>query len=439
MGCSRERVRPAGHWELAVLMALTGGVILACYVAVVVALYPLVGVVSLPLYLGVAIGVAVAASLATTSYQLASVRRNTHKITPDSDPRLYETVESMSEKLGMAPPELYLVEADEPNARAIGTRWSGAIVFNSGLYETLSEEELDAIVGHELSHLYYCDSLVTVASAYVEWFVRRLAAVVAVFVNLVAFALVALVGALTRTSESRKQAERRARINRLVGQACVGAAGLVVLLPRNALSRYREFVADQTAAALLDDPEPMVGALQALDTHAGPPSRESLDSVNAVETRLRVLYATHPSIERRIDVLRTDTQAAATPTDPGPILGTGTLFGLTVAPALVVAGYVGLLGYAMEWFSVTATSPLLSAVVAVGGGAVLLVAVCAFVWAMVFGAGGQLSYGLLTVCGTAAGTTAAVAGQPVLVAVAATPVAAVAMAHLLMVTTARAG
>ncbi|WP_436901256.1 M48 family metallopeptidase [Halovenus halobia] len=439
MARSQERVRPAGHWELAVLMALTGGAILACYLAVVVALYPLVGVVSLPLYLGVAIAAAVAASLATTSYQLASVRRNTHQITPDSDPRLHETVESMSEKLGIAPPELYLVDADEPNARAIGTRWSGAIVFNSGLYERLSEAELDAIVGYELSHLYYCDSLVTVASAYVEWFVRRLAAMVAVFVNLVAFVIIALVGTLTRSTESRKQAGRRARINRLVGQVCVGAAGLVVLLPRNALSRYREFVADRTAAALLGDPEPMVGALKALDTHAGPTGQGALDPVNAVETRLRVLYATHPSIDRRIDVLRSDGHAAPTPTDPGPILGTGTRFGLTVAPALVVAGYVGVLGYAMEWVSVTAASQLLSAVIAVGSGAVILVAICAFVWAMVFGAGGQLSYGLLTVCGTAAAGTAAVAGQPVLVVVAATPAAAVAVAHLLRVGSARAG
>ncbi len=435
MARSRERVRPARHWELAVLMALTGGAILACYLVVVVALYPLVGIASLPVYLGVAIAVAVAASLATTSYQRTSVRRNAHQITPESDPRLHETVESMSEMLGIAAPELYLVEADEPNARAIGTRWSGAIVFNSGLYERLSEEELDAIVGHELSHLYYCDSLVTVASAYVEWFVRRLAAVVAVFVNLIAFACVALVGALTRASESRKQAKRRAHINRLVGQACVGAAGLVVLLPRNALSRYREFVADQTAAALLGGPEPMVGALKALDTHAGSTNQRPLDRVNAVETRLGVLYATHPSIERRIAVLRAETETASAPTDPGPILGTGTRFGLTAAPALVVAGYVGLLAYAVGSVSLTPASSLLTAVIVVGGGAATLFVLSAFVWAMVFGAGGRLSHGLVAICGTAAAIAAAVIGPPSFVVAALTPVAAVAVAHLVSVGT----
>lgn len=416
---SGSAARLAGHWELAVLMALTGGAILSCYLAVVAVIYPLVDMVALPVYLGLAIAAAVAVSVATTSYQLASVRRNAHEITPDSDHHLHDTVASLSEQLGIAAPDLYLVEADHPNARAIGTRWRGAIVLNSGLYERLDDDELAAIVGHELSHLYYCDSLVTVASVHVEWLLRRLAAVVAMAVTLVVFVFAALVNTVT----PRHPKTRRDRINRLVGRICVGAAGVVVLLPRSALSRYREFVADQTAAQLLDGPEPMVDALRALDAHTG----ETRDGSGPADGRLGVLYASHPSIERRIDVLEGDAREP-TPTDPGPILGSGTRFGLTVAPVLVLAGYVGLLGDTVGFISVNAAP-----IVVLAGVGLCALGVVAFCWGMLFGAGGQTAYGVVGLCGTAGTVGAVLVGVPALVAVAATPVSAVAVAHLVAV------
>lgn len=422
----------AGYPELTVLMALTAGAIVACYVGVMLAIYPLVGVVDLPVYVGFGVAAAAVVSWGLTKYQLLGVRRGAHRITPESDPRLHEAVESMSATLGMDAPELYLVEADEANARAIGTRWDGAIVLHSGLYELLDPEELDAIAGHELAHLYYCDSLVTVASMHVERLVRRLAWVVAALVNLLLFAVVLVVA--TVFGESDRQAKRRARVHRLITRICVGAAGLVVLVPRNGLSRYREFVADRTAARLLGRPEPMIRALERLDRQ---PSEEGspLDPINAVETRLGVLYATHPSIERRIELLRDDAAEPAGPTDPGPVLGTGTRFGLTAAPMIIVVGYAGLCWHSLGGAVLSIPGTPLALIGTAAGLLFCGVSLLAFPWAMLFGAGGNRALGLVAACSLGAFVAVAVGASPVgvLGVVALAPLAAVAGVQLLAI------
>lgn len=390
---------PTGQHALTVLMLLTAGAILGWYLLGVLLVYPLIGIVSLPVYLGSAVVVAAAASWGLSKYQLYRVRRGAHQITPETDPRLHEAVASMSDQLEMATPDLYLVEAEEPNARAIGTRWDGAIVFHSGLYELLEDEELDAIAGHELAHLFYCDSLVTVASMHIERFLRRLAWLAATVVNLFVFALVVVVAAITG-GESRRQAKWRASLHRLLTRVCVGVAGLVVLIPRNALSRYREFVADRTAARLLGRPEPMVQALKTLDGQPESVDSSPLTPVNVVETRLRLLYATHPSINRRVEALQsTSNPTAPGPTNPGPILGTGTQFGLTVAPVVILSGFAGLIAF-RGWLAVPTVSlgrPAVFPVLAVG--AVLWIgSLLTFPWAMLFGAGGDPRSGVLAVC-----------------------------------------
>jgi hypothetical protein len=180
----------------------------------------------------------------------------------------------------------------------------------------------------------------------------------------------------------------------------------------------------------------MIRALERLDDQPDSGERTVLNPVNAVETRLSVLYATHPGIERRIDVLRDDfTPTEPAPTDPGPILGTTTQFGLTVAPGLIVAGYAvlcaratGLLGRGAPFSGSLLTTAVVTTAVLLWGLSLL-----AFLWAMLFGAGGTPTYGLVSVCAMAAAVLIGLGGDARLGVLASSPLAGVAVLHALTV------
>ena len=402
----RDRVESVEHWELLTLMIVTGVTILGFYLAVLYLLHPLVdslvGGVAVPVYLVVTLALTVLLSWVAMRWEIRQKRSAYDPLTPDLDPKLHSSVEELCSELGMPTPDVYIVPDENLNAHANGTRWNGVVALTDTAYDELPHEELEALLAHELTHLYYCDSAVSTVALYIESVVRRVARTVAVVVNTMLLLIFAVVYSAGEESETQRDARRRHRLHRLLQRTIVGATTLPVLVSKNALSRYREFVADSTAAQLTG-PEPTIELLERLPTHRGTDG-DSRSISNVVETKLGVVYATHPSLERRIGVLEEDfTEADDTPgpLDEGATLGSFTKFGLTVAPITTV-------GMLLAFFAVLAFgAPIDIESAGLAGGIVALVVLVfaviwfaglfAFSWAMLFADGGHPAFGVVSV------------------------------------------
>ncbi|MBA1146837.1 M48 family metalloprotease [Ectothiorhodospiraceae bacterium WFHF3C12] len=218
-------------------------------------------------------------------------------VTREQAPQLHNVVEEMAIAAGLARPAVYVIETPALNAFATGlSRRRAAIVVTRGLLETLSREELQGVVGHEMGHIVNLD--------------MRYATAVGVTVGLVA--LVAdLVARLAIFGGGRRSRGAGVWVGVIMLVFAV-LAPVFARLVQMAVSRQREFLADATSVRLTRNPQGLIGALEKLGA-----SQTPLDGVNRATQHLYIvnplrnfterasrLWATHPPIERRIHRLR---------------------------------------------------------------------------------------------------------------------------------------
>ncbi|BDB66779.1 protease HtpX [Helicobacter cinaedi] len=183
-------------------------------------------------------------------------------------------------------PALYIIEAPYMNAFASGwNEKNSMIAITSTLLERLKEDELKAVIAHELSHIRHGDVRLTMC-------VGILSNIMLLGVNIFAFYF----------SSSNSQGARVARNILLVLQFILPLLTMVLSL---FISRNREYMADSGAAYLMRDSEPMIRALQkisqdyAQNTYTEPnPTRASAYLFETSE-----ILSTHPSIQNRIKSL----------------------------------------------------------------------------------------------------------------------------------------
>ena len=215
------------------------------------------------------------------------------------DPELYRLIENVSIAAGLpATPPLYLVDDPAPNAFAAGSRPSTTYVgVTSGLRRLMSARELEAVLAHEISHIRNKDvRLMTLAAVLVG---------VIAMISDFAFRMAFFGG---RGGRDRNPVQIIAALVALV------LAPLAAMLLQMALSRRREFLADASAAAILNDPEAMALALRRLQLDRSEiayadratahlfiesPTR----SVRGSGAFLAGLFQTHPPLEDRIAAL----------------------------------------------------------------------------------------------------------------------------------------
>jgi heat shock protein HtpX len=199
-------------------------------------------------------------------------------------------VRRYAEKAGIGMPEVAIFEG-APNAFATGAfKNSSLVAVSSGLLESMSREEVEAVIGHEISHVANGDMVtLTLIQGIVNTFVIFLARVVGYFVDKTIF-------------RTERGVGPGYMITVFVCEIVFGiAASLIVAW----FSRQREFRADAGSAALGGSPRPMIGALRRLGGLEAQPLPQALQAFGIAEggNRFLHLFASHPPIEERIAAL----------------------------------------------------------------------------------------------------------------------------------------
>ncbi|MCU4743876.1 M48 family metalloprotease [Halobacteria archaeon AArc-m2/3/4] len=255
---------------------------------------------------------------------LTSVRAR--RVGADAYPDLHATVTRLAAQTDVPAPELAVIRSDVPNAFAVAAGSRGTIAVTTGLLELLSEDELEAVLAHELAHLSNRDaSLMTVA-----WLLPTITYYLAIVAFYVLYGMVRLLGASSSgTSSSGNRDGKGLAVAIVVITVCAVLTLAVsamfwlgsVLLYR-ILSRYREYAADRAAATTTGSPAVLAGALEKIDgtmptvpdcdlrkldggveaLYLAPLDTRSFDSKELISTD--IFPETHPPTEERIDRLR---------------------------------------------------------------------------------------------------------------------------------------
>jgi heat shock protein HtpX len=218
----------------------------------------------------------------------------------DEAPDIHRIVAELAQQAGMPKPRIYLVSSDTPNAFATGRNPEHAVVaVTSGIVRLLNLEELRGVLAHELGHVRNRDILIGSIAA-------TMAGAIMLIADMARFA--AIFGGFGGGGRDRE--EGGGGILGLIVMSIVGP--LAAILIQMAISRSREYLADETGARLSGNPRSLASALEKLNyaAHKLPmqdvkPATAHMFTVNPLTGGgLRSLFSTHPPIEERIQRLR---------------------------------------------------------------------------------------------------------------------------------------
>lgn len=280
-------------------MFITGLLLVVLYAIIVTALIAL-GVSTM---LVVVIAGAMLFSQYFFSDKIAMFSMQAHVVTPTEEPRLHQIVDRLCALADMPKPRVGVAEIDIPNAFATGRNPSHAVVCATrGIMNRLNDEELEAVLAHELSHVAHRDvAVMTIASG-----VGMLAGLVG---------RMAMWGAMLGGGGNSRNNNNDSNfaVIELATMLISVVIYVVAYLLTMALSRYRELAADRSGAILIGKPSALASALVHITGDIGRIPRTDLrkaESMNAfffapalAGGSAASLFSTHPSLEKRLDQL----------------------------------------------------------------------------------------------------------------------------------------
>ena len=231
------------------------------------------------------------------------------EVTRQEEPRLYNLLENLCISRGITTPKLKVIEDDSLNAFATGMNDKQySITVTSGLINSLDDAELEAVLGHELTHIRNGDVRMLVIAVII-------AGVVAFFAELV-FRLMFQGGLSWRSSRGGDR--KGAGVAILIAVVLIVVAWILSIFIRFALSRRREYLADAGSVELTKNPDAMISALRKIEGRSELPVATSAVMEMCIDNP-RVGFSdilhTHPPIDERVAAL----VKFAGGHDPGPI------------------------------------------------------------------------------------------------------------------------
>jgi heat shock protein HtpX len=213
----------------------------------------------------------------------------------DHQPRVYNLLENLCISRGITMPKLQIVETDALNAYASGMHEKQyKIAVTRGLIDALTDNELEAVLGHELTHIRNGDVRLMV-----------IAVIIAGVVTLVGEIVFRSLGHTRwgsgRSSSNKKGGGGIAAI--MIALVIIAIAWFLSLVIRFALSRSREYLADAGSVELTKNPDAMISALRKIEGKSEMPTVPSGIMEMCIENQknsIADLFSTHPSIQRRV-------------------------------------------------------------------------------------------------------------------------------------------
>jgi len=231
--------------------------------------------------------------LVISQYKAVEVDKN-------SAPVIYGIVQKLAQRGNLPMPRVYVINSAVPNAFATGRNPEhAAVCVTSGLTNILTPEEIEGVLGHELSHVKHGDILIgSVAAA--------MAGVITTVARWGAF-----------MGGGRRDDDRR---NPFVGLVVMLLAPLAAMIIQMAISRSREYMADYSGGALCGNPDLLADALVKIDNIAkqrtlpnATPNTAHMFIVSPFSAQdMKTLFSTHPSTEERVKRLRAEAEEMRT-------------------------------------------------------------------------------------------------------------------------------
>lgn len=237
------------------------------------------------------------------STEIVMSMNGAREVDRNEEPVLYHVVEDMAMVAQIPMPRVYVIDDAGLNAFATGSNpQNAAVAATSGLLEIMNREELEAVIGHEVSHIRNLDIRIS-----------TIAVALASAITL----LSSMAGRMMwwgGASRSRRSNDRDGGgievILLVISLLAIVLAPLAATLVQLAISRQREFLADASSVELTRNPQGMINALLKLD-NSQPMSHHVDDASSALYINdpqkpgfLKKLFYTHPPISERIERLK---------------------------------------------------------------------------------------------------------------------------------------
>jgi heat shock protein HtpX len=216
------------------------------------------------------------------------------EVTPAEAPQLHQMVDELAHEAGIPKPRVYIIPDDSPNAFATGRNPEhAAVAATEGIMRLLTPTELKGVLAHEIGHVRNRDILISTIAA-------TMAGAIMILADMARFG--AIFGG------NRDDNEGGGILGVLVMSIFAPIAAMLIQM---AISRSREYLADETGAHLAHNPEALARALEKLSMGSqrapmeASPATAHMFTVNPLTgSGLMNLFSTHPPIEERVARLR---------------------------------------------------------------------------------------------------------------------------------------